>query len=84
MDKKDHKIHGDSENFVYTVNKCPYNEHCNLLSSEDKVDKLACNRAMVIIGAIENSKPGESKKWEYKPQFINGGPCTIEFKKIKK
>lgn len=84
MNRADHEIEGDSENFVYTVNKCPYNEHCNMLVTDDKVEKLACLRAMAIIGAMENSKPGESKKWEYKPLFKNGGPCVIEFKKIKK
>ncbi|MCC7573578.1 MAG: hypothetical protein KO464_09390 [Candidatus Methanofastidiosum sp.] len=84
MERKDHEIEGDSENFIYTVHKCPYNEHCNMLVTDDKVEKLACLRAMAIIGAIESSKPGESKKWEYKPQFKNGGPCVIEFKKIKK
>ncbi|NPV50633.1 MAG: hypothetical protein HPY60_05490 [Candidatus Methanofastidiosum sp.] len=84
MERKDHEIKGDSENFIYTVQKCPYNEHCNMLVTDDKIEKLACLRAMAIIGAIENSKPGESKKWEYKPQFKNGGPCVIEFKKIKK
>ncbi|HNZ87461.1 MAG TPA: hypothetical protein PKK55_02945 [Methanofastidiosum sp.] len=84
MDIKDHKIEGDSENFVYTVFKCPYNEHCNMLVKEDKVEKLACLRAMSVLGAMEMSKSGESKKWEYKPQFKEGGPCIIEFKKTKK
>ena len=84
MSIKDHELSGDNENFIYTVHKCPYNEHCNLLVSEDKVEKLACLRAMAIIGAMENSKPGESKKWEYKPHFKEGGPCVIEFKKTKK
>lgn len=84
IDIKDHKIEGDSENFVYTVFKCPYNEHCNMLVKEDKVEKLACLRAMSVLGAMEMSKSGESKKWEYKPQFKEGGPCIIEFKKTKK
>ncbi len=84
MNIKDHKIEGDSENFIYTVFKCPYNEHCNMLVNDDKIEKLACLRAISMLGAIEHSKPGESKKWEYKPQFKNGGPCVIEFKKIKK
>ncbi len=81
MDRKDHEIEGDSEKFVYTVHKCRYNEHCNMLVCDDKVEKLACLRAISIIGGIEHSKPGESKKWEYKPQFKNGGPCVIDFKK---
>jgi len=84
MNIKDHKIEGDSESFIYTVFKCPYNDHCNMLVNDDKIEKLACLRAISMLGAIEHSKPGESKKWEYKPQFKNGGPCVIEFKKIKK